>query len=141
MTMERWAPVPGFEGLYSVSDYGRVRSEARLVAGRYGNEQAKPERIVKLTQSDGYPVVHLWRENKRRVVKVATIVAAVFVGPRPPGLLVCHDDGDRGNNYHRNLRYDTQKGNMQDAIRHGTIATGDRHGHSAARRQARAAEV
>ena len=42
MTTEQWRPVPGYEGLYSVSDQGRVRSETLEIGGRNGFTRTWP---------------------------------------------------------------------------------------------------
>ena len=52
--------------------------------------------------------------------KVHVAVAAVFIGPRPPGLLVLHNNGDFRDNRAVNLRYGTAKDNYEDAVLHGT---------------------
>jgi hypothetical protein len=111
---ERWLPVVGYEGLYEVSDFGRVRSLPRPGTQRGG-------RILKLPpNSGGYPVVSLSRANRHVTRPVHVLVAAAFLGPRPNGMQVCHNDGHRTNAVLANLRYDTPGGNSQDMIRHGT---------------------
>jgi hypothetical protein len=76
----------------------------------------------------GYLCVWLWLGNKQHVKKVASLVAAAFVGPRPAGLDVLHGDGNRINNAASNLRYGTVAENMADARLHGTMALGERNG-------------
>lgn len=48
------------------------------------------------------------------------LVAAAFIGPRPPGKIVRHLDGNRKNPRWGNLAYGTYAENTQDAIAHGT---------------------
>lgn len=55
------------------------------------------------------------------------LVLEAFVGPRPPGLDGCHNDGNKLNNSLSNLRWATRKDNMADARTHGTDARGERH--------------
>lgn len=47
-----------------------------------------------------------------------------FVGLRPDGLEVCHNDGVHTNNQLTNLRYDTRRENLRDRVRHGTFRNG-----------------
>ena len=47
-----------------------------------------------------------------------------FVGPRPPGLICCHNDGDSLNNRVGNVRWDTYQSNSEDMLRHGTRLMG-----------------
>ncbi|MEW1933119.1 NUMOD4 motif-containing HNH endonuclease [Rhodococcus sp. NPDC079359] len=120
---ERWLPVVGFEGLYSVSDQGRVRSESRVVQRSNGRTQTVPE-CIKSTPPDGkgYPRVVLYRPDSRsgRTVTVHSLVMAAFVGPRPPALEVCHRNGNRMDARLANLRYDTRRENHREKVVHGT---------------------
>lgn len=56
-----------------------------------------------------------------------------FVGPRPDGMVTCHNDGNPANNNLSNLRWDTQSNNQLDAVKHGThplaAATHCKRGH------------
>lgn len=126
--VEQWRPVVGWEGLYEVSDMGRVRSTDSIVdeRDRWGGvrSRAVKGRILSTTpvKRHGYPRLTLSRNGRRRPVKVATLVAEAFIGPRPAGMEVCHWDGDRVNSRLCNLRYDTPRANRMDSIRHGTWA-------------------
>lgn len=60
---------------------------------------------------------------------VHRLVLEAFVGPCPPGLECCHDpDPNPANNHLSNLRWDTHKNNIADAVRQGRTARGDRNG-------------
>lgn len=118
-TPETWRPIPSFEG-YEVSDQGNVRSLDRIIQTVCGPRPARG-RVLKpaATHRRGYLHVRLGGgPNTSRFVH--QLVAEAFFGPRPVGMVVCHNDGDPTNNRPCNLRYDTQSGNMQDSIRHGT---------------------
>lgn len=117
---EAWKPIAGFEGIYSISDLGRVRSELRFV--RAGASSIRPvrERIRKLhLHSAGYMMVTLQHADKHTRHYVHHLVAVAFIGPRPAGLQVCHNDGDPANCAVLNLRYDTRKANEADKKKHG----------------------
>lgn len=118
MPEEVWKPVVGYEGLYEVSDYGRVRSIPN--PGLRGKKTTG--RIRKLTPKDsGHLQVDLWRGNSRQMRKVHQLVLEAFVGERPSMDHVgCHWDGDPTNNHASNLRWDTRKSNSADQRRHGT---------------------
>ena len=102
---EEWRDIDGHEGLYQVSNTGKVKS---LRSGK----------ILK-TYSDkwGYRRVHLGR--RERGLRVHRLVLEAFVGPCPPGMECCHNDGNNTNNRAENLRWDTKKSNRQDRIKHG----------------------
>ena len=114
---ERWLPIPvsGYEGFYEASNLGRVRSTPRKAAnGSVG-------RILKPYQTpDVHLMVALSVNGKSKSFLVHRLIAITFIGPPPPGLEVCHQDGDGLNNVLDNLRWGTRSDNVRDAIRHGT---------------------
>jgi hypothetical protein len=63
-------------------------------------------------------------------VKVHRLVLEAFVGVCPRGYVGCHSDGDPENNRLSNLRWDSQKNNVADQVRHGTFAYGIRNGRA-----------
>lgn len=71
-----------------------------------------------------YRTVYLGAGNRWDVHR---LVAHVWVGPCPKGMLVRHLDGDPSNNHYENLAYGTYKDNMADAIRHKTTCKGKRN--------------
>jgi hypothetical protein len=118
--------VVGYEGYYEVSDLGRVRSLDR-VATRSGGSHPRPIRgqvlaIQTRDNGSGYTTqaISLSREGQRRARSVHALVIASFVGPRPAGAEVCHNNGDGTDNRLLNLRYDSRSGNVLDTVRHGT---------------------
>ncbi len=130
---EEWRPVGGYDGRYSVSSLGRVRSEERHVRNNAsGAERLVRERIIKhRAVQGGYLCVWLCTPGeKHRVFKVADLVLTAFVGPKPPGLEVLHGAAGKTVNSTANLRYGTKLENAADAKAHGTQAKGERHGHA-----------
>ena len=125
---EVWKPVPGYEGLYEVSNLGRVKSLPRKVRiVRWGKEGQRPvpEKILTTTTEDhrfGHLFLYLCREGKRKRWYVHTLVLTAFVGPRPDGMECLHGDGDPANNRVENLRWGTSSENTLDSVRHGTHA-------------------
>ena len=116
---ERWVPIPGCPG-YEVSDLGRVRSIDRMVTNTLGQTRTLRGRVLATPPvCKGYPMVTLGKAGNRLVHQ---LVLEAFVGPRPPGIPVCHNDGDRTNNHLNNLRYDSPSENMYDVVRHGRHA-------------------
>lgn len=107
-----WLPVPGYEGLYEVSDRGMVWSIPRP---RTGGGLLKPGRT-----RGGYKQVALCKDGKQKSWKVAVLVAVAFLGPRPVGLDVCHGDGNNQNDSAGNLRYGPRGSNIHDQVLHGT---------------------
>jgi hypothetical protein len=120
---ERWLPVPGFEGLYEVSDEGRARSLPRAVSStsRAGRVYALrlQGKLLKLHPS-GKAGHFIFMLPGHKSCKIHTTILAVFVEPRPLGLDGLHNDGDVTNNRLSNLRWGTVSENIADAVRHGT---------------------
>lgn len=127
---EIWKAVPGFEGLYEVSDLGRVRSLDRTVIRRAKSgphpKRIKGKMLVLWKHPTGYRCVYLCKDGETFVMTVQKVVADTFLGPRPEGTEVCHWDGDKTNNRLENLRYDTRKANREDSRRHDTLPVGSR---------------
>ena len=120
-SIEEWRPVPGYVGLYEVSDEGRVRSLPRMTIGRNGRRHIVHGRILCLgTSHNGYKTAELSRDGAARKFRVNRLVAEAFIGPALPGLVACHNDGDRANNRAENLRWDTYQANSDDMDVHGT---------------------
>lgn len=121
--METWKPIPGWETYYEVSNQGRVRSCDRFVVGRHGPETFFKGRILRSGGGKrGHQSVSFTRSGApRKSFWVHSLVALVFIGPRPPKMQVCHNDGNPKNNCVSNLRYGTQKENSADASKHGVL--------------------
>ena len=128
MEDERWLPAVGFEGLYSVSDRGRVRGEDRFVTSRWGTPKRQRGQILKQHPGPhGYMVVTLSIQGDSRPLFVPSLVLKAFVGPRPDGQETCHYDGVNTNNSASNLRWGTHTSNCADKLRHGTDQRGESH--------------
>jgi hypothetical protein len=125
--MERWLPVVGYEGLYEVSDQGRVRSVARTVEGRWGSTRRAGAPLALFQDRDGYVRVNLSRDGASRQRGAHQLVLEAFVGPCPQGMECLHGDGTRGNNVLANLAWGTPKANSADRRRHGTGPNGRRN--------------
>jgi hypothetical protein len=127
--------IPSLVG-YRVGDDGSVWSCRRL-AGRGPGRGTKcilgPVWRQMAVRSDpaGYQTASLQAgplgSGKSYPFLVHRLVLLAFVGEPPPGHVCCHADGDRSNNRLTNLRWDTAAENLQDEIRHGTIARGSRN--------------
>ena len=126
---ERWLPVVGHEGLYEVSDFGRVRSCARRLGAWFG-ARTKTEliRVLRRRKGNGYVEINLQaRPRPIRWALVHRLVLEAFVGPCQDGREARHMDGNRQNNRVGNLSWSTHLENMSDQYRHGTRIAGDKH--------------
>jgi hypothetical protein len=107
---EIWKDVVGYEGIYGVSDYERVR---RTATGRM---------LKQRLDLRGCPRVNLYLRGKRTTRRVSTLVADAFLPAKcSTDEIVRHLNGNPADNRVCNLARGTQKENMADAIRHGTF--------------------
>lgn len=121
-TAIRWRDIEGYEGFYQVSDTGMVRSLDRVVPDTrpHGGFRRLRGRLVAPGRApSGHLRVRLGRDGRKQMYGVHQLVLRAFVGPPPPGLICCHNDGDPQNNRVDNLRWDTYVSNGLDAVRHG----------------------
>lgn len=122
-TQEQWLPVVGYEGIYEVSDHGRVRSVLRSKICSNGVTRTVRGRLLSPTprKNGGHLQVQLYGDNGDQwTVRVHQLVLAAFVGPCPDGMEVRHLNGDPADNRAANLAYGTRAQNVADALRHGT---------------------
>lgn len=113
--VENWLPVVGYEGLYEVSDLGRVRSLDRL------DTAGHPRKGRVLKQSARGPYLRVILSNgKSQNRNVQHLVAEAFIGARPKGLVLRHLNGVAIDNRPCNLAWGTQGQNMLDKRGHGT---------------------
>jgi hypothetical protein len=123
VAVENWLPVIGYEGLYEVSDLGRVRSEPRT--GTYGGLLAMTPR------GSGYLSVHLSAGGRQRRRAVHLLVLEAFAEPRPAGQVARHGPGGKlDNRWPANLCWGTPPENMADKVRDGTDPAGARNGRA-----------
>jgi len=116
---ERWLSIEGYEGMYEVSDLGRVRSLPRFHAGG---------RVLKPGYNGPVANVGLCRDGRSRSFRVHQLVMRAFVGPCPEGMEVCHGPAGRLDNRLVNLSYGTRlKNNGEDKRRDGTLPIGIRN--------------
>lgn len=117
---ENWKPVLGYEGHYEISDYGRVRGVERVVPHPMFGTMTKKAADIKLkSHKDGYLVVTLHREGKRKTRMVHQLVLESFREVRPEGMETRHLDGNPKNNHISNLKWGTPKENSADIDLHG----------------------
>ena len=103
---EEWRPIEGYEGLYEVSSYGRVRSLDRYVKTCYEAYKLHKGKILSPAKDkNGYLKVHLCCNGKHNIIRVHRLVCKAFI-PNPDNLPeVNHKDEDKTNNSVDNLEW------------------------------------
>lgn len=115
--MERWKPIPGFEDCYEISDFGNIRSKDRWVTYRNGCKRFIPGKYMLINAATRkYKTVCLHKECRMERWSIHRLVAICFI-PNPKNLpYVDHINADPSNNHYSNLRWVTQKENMNNPI-------------------------
>ena len=123
LNKELWKDIPNFDGLYQVSNLGRVRSF-----------KGKQTRILQPSAVNGYLGVSLYLNNKFKRLYIHRLVAEAFLAPPSQTLKdealtyrnhnygivpVNHIDGVKSNNKPSNLEWTSSKRNIQHAVEHG----------------------
>lgn len=124
---EIWKPIPGYEGYYSVSNFGAIKGEDRTCnAGRGRIRKVEGKiRITHACSKTGYIKTRLVKEGVGQSLFVHLIVLRTFIGDSPCGMQCAHIDGKRDNPRLDNLKWKTPKENSMDKIIHGTLLRGD----------------
>lgn len=106
--MSTWKPIPGYED-YEVSDAGHIAWNSPK-----GRKMLRPG-----TNTSGHQTVGLYKDGRRSKKYIHELVLLAHVGERPKGYVACHYDDQPANNTLDNLRWDTPRANLLDAIRNG----------------------
>ena len=113
--MEQWKSISGYEGLYEVSDLGRVKS--------LNYKHTGTEKIMKMVKRiDGYLHVGLCKDGHKKQLLVHRLVAETFI-PNPANLgTVNHKDENKTNNVVGNLEWMSMKDNTNYGTRNKRVA-------------------
>ena len=118
MLCEVWRPVLGFEGLYEVSSYGRVRSLSRLRSAPDGRKRRVIGKILKSGKQREYLKVGLADCKRVKHRTIHQLVLEAFDGPRPEGMEARHLNGMSFDNRLVNLKWGTSVENGKDKRLH-----------------------
>ena len=109
---EIWRDIEGYEGLYQISNKGRVKS---LHKGS--------ERILRpVIDRYGYMFVFLYNDNARKYFKIHRLVAQAFISNPENKPQVNHKDENKKNNCIENLEWATAKENSNYGTRNERVA-------------------
>jgi NUMOD4 motif/HNH endonuclease len=111
MINEIWKPINGYEGLYEVSNMGRIKRLATT-----GKRCIRKERILKVALDHrGYHKVKLSKFNIAKPFKVHRLIAFAFIDNPENKRTINHKNGIKGDNKVENLEWNTDSENMSHA--------------------------
>lgn len=119
---EQWMPVTNYEGLYEVSNFGRIKSLPR---------KGSPRTTIMQTclDSNGYEQTAITKNKKSTSFKIHKLVAIAFIEKTLTGYEINHKDGNRLNNNASNLEWCTRSENVKHSYDFGIKChKGDRQG-------------
>lgn len=106
MTEEIWKDITGYEGLYQVSNLGRVKSLGN------GETYNSSEHILKPKQEhNGYLRINLWKNGEHKMFSIHRLVANTFISNPDDFPQVNHLDFNKQNNCLENLEFCSAKYN------------------------------
>ena len=125
---EIWRDVKGYEGLYQVSNLGRVKSLERFIKTRKNkngmNGYIHKQESIRIPTKDykGYLRLSLCKEGKLKLFRIHRLVAEAFI-PNPNNLpQVNHKDENKENNCISNLEWCTNEYNHNYGTRNKRVA-------------------
>jgi len=124
MDQEHWRPIPEWPG-YEISDLGRLRSWRPMPGSQ--KLPSHPRILAGGHDKDGYRRAVLTRPGSRKSFRVAHLVALLWMCPKPAGKVLAHHNGVNTDDRVSNLRWKTQRENILDKLRHGTMPIGEVH--------------
>lgn len=118
---EVFRPIKGYEGLYEISNHGRVKSMPKTWNRKSGKVfRVKSESEIKIAKVDnGYPRVTFCHGTVRKSFSVHRLVADAFLDNPNNFPVVNHKNSKRDDNYFENLEWTTYSGNAQHAFDSG----------------------
>ena len=119
--MEEWKNVEGYEDIYEVSDFGRVRTACGKTteSSLHGTRLWKQRVLKQKTDKNGYKRVSLWKDKSDSTFLVHRLVAIAFL-EKPEGKdCINHIDGNPSNNYLENLEWCDHTENLIHAFETG----------------------
>lgn len=129
--IEIWKDIPEFEGLYQISNYGKVKSLDRYIEDSFnGKRFRKGKYLSPGNNGTGYLFINLWKNNKQHRFYIHRLVCLLFKEDYDIKLDINHKDGIKKNNHHSNLECVTPSENMYHSYNNNLHKSGENHVNS-----------
>lgn len=128
--MEQWKDIKDYQGLYMISDIGRVKSLGRTMILPTGGILNLKERILRQRVNKGYMIVGLSKRSKKFSVKVHRLVAEAFIENPENKKQVNHKFGNKKDNRVISLEWATGHENMKHSFANGFHVSPAKKGES-----------
>jgi len=120
--LEEWKDIVGYEGLYQVSNYGRIKSPSRLMDGVRKLSRTSKEKFLSPANSKGYFIVSLSKKNINRSFRVHRLVAFAFCKNMLNKPWVNHKNGIKSDCFFLNLEWCTESENSIHAFQNKLVS-------------------
>lgn len=117
---EVWKDINGYDGVYQVSNLGRIRTKDRMLKREYHNGYVRKGQLIKMHEDkDGYLRVNLYKNGKPKTGLIHRLVAQTFI-PNPNNLpQVNHKNLNKQDNRIENLEWISLEDNIKHAANFG----------------------
>lgn len=113
---EEWRDVVGYEGIYTVSSFGRIISNRRTANIKHGVRIVQPKLLSPVIKKTGYCQIILSKEGNHKFALIHQLVAQAFIENPENKPMVDHIDRNKQNNHVSNLRWCTLSENMNNPL-------------------------
>jgi hypothetical protein len=129
---EIWKDIPNYEGMYQISNLGRVKSLSREVFHGNGKRFCDETIMKPKLETTGYFSICLRKDRASKTIKIHRLIAMLFIDNPQNKATVNHINGIKTDNRIENLEWCTIQENIQHAISTGLkrTAKGEKHGQS-----------
>jgi hypothetical protein len=127
--MEIWLDIDGYDGIYKVSNFGKVKSIDRTYLDKNGKLYNVEGKIMNFQDNGkGYKNINLYKDKKSKCLYIHRLVADAFLPKIHGKNFVNHIDGDKSNNELSNLEWVNRSENMLHANKLGLCKGYDKSG-------------
>lgn len=122
---ELWKDIVGYEGLYQVSNLGRIRSFYK---------RRNDVEFLKFADNHGYKTITLHKDGRQKTFRVHRLVAVAFLPNESDKPQINHINGNKSDNRASNLEWCSQSENMLHAYESGLQTPNTKEANAAKRK-------